>query len=236
MKKVIETFFDILYPRRCPVCHDIAVPRGHRICITCRDKLKPITGPRCYKCSKPLTRGEQEYCKNCKTTHHFDQGLGIFSYGSVLRESMFQLKYGNRQEYGVFYGQLAAYYSKNQIRCWNPQIIIPIPLHKKKMTKRGYNQAEIIASALGKELGLKIDTRTLLRTVYTNPQKDLGYRERKENLEHAFEIKGKLPWKKILLVDDIYTTGATIDSAAKVLKNAGAEKVYFLTIGIGTDA
>ena len=108
MKKVIEIFLDILYPRRCPVCHDIVVPKGQRICVACRDKLKPITGPRCYKCSKPLACGEQEYCKNCKTTHHFDQGLGIFTYGSVLRESMFQLKYGNRQEYGVFYGQLAA--------------------------------------------------------------------------------------------------------------------------------
>lgn len=114
-------------------------------------------------------------------------------------------------------------------------MIIPIPLHKKKLAKRGYNQAELIASALGKELGIKTDTTVLKRKIYTKPQKDLSNRERKKNLEHAFETRGDLPWKRILLVDDIYTTGATIDEAAKILKKAGAEKVWFLTIGIGAD-
>lgn len=233
--KLFKAWIEILYPRHCPVCHDIAVPRGQKICTSCKEKLKPITGPRCYKCSKPLESREQEYCTDCQKPHHFDQGIGIFTYGSVLKESLFRLKYGNRQEYGIFYGQFAAQYSRKQIEIWNPQVIIPIPLHKKKLAKRGYNQAELIASALGRELGIKTDTTVLKRKIYTKPQKDLSNRERKKNLEHAFEVRGDLPWKRILLVDDIYTTGATIDEAAKTLKKAGAEKVWFLTIGIGAD-
>ena len=177
------------------MCHDIAVPVGQRICTTCRDKIKSITGRICYKCSKPLAHGEQEYCENCRQTDHFDQGIGIFTYAvQFFGESLFQLKYGNRQEYGVFYGQLAAYYSKNQIRCWNPQIIIPIPLHKKENGKTWSTiQAEIIAFCSWERTWTQHRTKTLLRTVYPYLQKDLGYRERKKNLEHAFERRGNSP-------------------------------------------
>lgn len=233
--KVLKDILDLIYPRHCPVCHRIAVPKGQKICLSCKEKLMPITGPRCFRCSKPLEYWEQEYCKDCRTLHHFDQGIGVFTYGSLLRESLYKLKYGNRQEYGMFYGQFAARYAKRQLEDWNIEIVIPIPLHRKKLARRGYNQAELIASALCKELGLEMDTKTLVRKVHTKPQKDLDHKERKKNMEHAFAVKRRIPWRSILLVDDIYTTGATMDAAAKVLKNAGAEKVYFLTVGIGTD-
>lgn len=235
-KKIKNIFLDILYPRHCPVCHDIAVPRGQKICTSCRGKLKPITGPRCFRCSKPLGNSEQEYCRDCERVRYFDQGMGIFPYSSVLQASLYWLKYGKRQEYGVFYGQVAAAYTNERIKEWGVEVIIPIPLHRKRMEKRGYNQAEIIAQAAGKRLGVPMDTRILKRAVNTKPQKELDAKQRKENLKNAFQVKKKFCEQRILLVDDIYTTGATIDAAAKVLKRAGAQKVYFLTIAIGTDA
>lgn len=180
IRKAGKLFLDMLYPRRCPVCHDIAVPGGSRICNVCREKLKPITGPRCFRCSKPLKREEQEYCKDCRKTRLFDQGIGIFPYGSVLQESLFKLKYGKRQEYGSFYGQIAAVYSREIIRNWGVEIIIPIPLHRKRMEKRGYNQAELIAEALGKTLCIPVDSRLMKRKVNTRPQKELDYREKAE--------------------------------------------------------
>ncbi|NSJ85192.1 ComF family protein [Blautia hansenii] len=225
----------MLYPRRCPVCHDIAVPGGSRICNVCREKLKPITGPRCFRCSKPLKREEQEYCKDCRKTRLFDQGIGIFPYGSVLQESLFKLKYGKRQEYGSFYGQIAAVYSREIIRNWGVEIIIPIPLHRKRMEKRGYNQAELIAEALGKTLCIPVDSRLMKRKVNTRPQKELDYRERKQNMKNAFFLKGENRYRRILLVDDIYTTGSTIEAAAELLKRNGAENVFFLTIAMGAD-
>ena len=234
IRKAGKLFLDMLYPRRCPVCHDIAVPGG-RICNVCREKLKPITGPRCFRCSKPLKREEQEYCKDCRKTRLFDQGIGIFPYGSVLQESLFKLKYGKRQEYGSFYGQIAAVYSREIIRNWGVEIIIPIPLHRKRMEKRGYNQAELIAEALGKTLCIPVDSRLMKRKVNTRPQKELDYRERKQNMKNAFFLKGENRYRRILLVDDIYTTGSTIEAAAELLKRNGAENVFFLTIAMGAD-
>jgi len=235
IRKAGKLFLDMLYPRRCPVCHDIAVPGGSRICNVCREKLKPITGPRCFRCSKPLKREEQEYCKDCRKTRLFDQGIGIFPYGSVLQESLFKLKYGKRQEYGSFYGQIAAVYSREIIRNWGVEIIIPIPLHRKRMEKRGYNQAELIAGALGKTLCIPVDSRLMKRKVNTRPQKELDYRERKQNMKNAFFLKGENRYRRILLVDDIYTTGSTIEAAAELLKRNGAENVFFLTIAMGAD-
>ena len=235
IRKAGKLFLDMLYPRRCPVCHDIAVPGGSRICNVCREKLKPITGPRCFRCSKPLKREEQEYCKDCRKTRLFDQGIGIFPYGSVLQESLFKLKYGKRQEYGSFYGQIAAVYSREIIRNWGVEIIIPIPLHRKRMEKRGYNQAELIAEALGKTLCIPVDSRLMKRKVNTRPQKELDYRERKQNMKNAFFLKRENRYRRILLVDDIYTTGSTIEAAAELLKRNGAENVFFLTIAMGAD-
>ena len=235
IRKAGKLFLDMLYPRRCPVCHDIAVPGGSRICNVCREKLKLITGPRCFRCSKPLKREEQEYCKDCRKTRLFDQGIGIFPYGSVLQESLFKLKYGKRQEYGSFYGQIAAVYSREIIRNWGVEIIIPIPLHRKRMEKRGYNQAELIAGALGKTLCIPVDSRLMKRKVNTRPQKELDYRERKQNMKNAFFLKGENRYRRILLVDDIYTTGSTIEAAAELLKRNGAENVFFLTIAMGAD-
>ncbi|MEY8276120.1 ComF family protein [Blautia marasmi] len=226
----------MVYPRRCPVCHDIAVPRGRAICRECLDKLVPIHGPRCFKCSKPLSDREAEFCYDCASKKHsYDRGISIFPYGSVLSQSLYQLKYHQRQEYGRFYGRYAAACAGEQIRLWGPEVLIPVPLHPKRMEKRGYNQAEIIAGEIGRILQLPVDTKTVVRRVNTKPQKELNDKERRSNLRSAFAVRQpKLPWKKILIIDDIYTTGSTVDGVSLALKAAGAEQVYFLTIAIGT--
>ena len=235
-KKIKNTFLDILYPRHCPVCHHIPENRGQKICGGCKERLKPVNGPRCYKCSKPLHDPGQEYCENCRSRSHlFEQGIGIFPYSTLLQESLYRLKYGKRQEYGTFYGELAAFYARKQIEKWQIQRIIPIPLHRKRMEKRGYNQAEIIAEALGKRLNLPVKKKQLKRKINTKPQKDLDPIQRRANMRGAFITKSDLQGENILLIDDIYTTGTTIDEAAGALKKAGAGGVYFLVIAIGAD-
>ena len=236
-KIIMNTFLDILYPRHCPVCHNIIGFRGQKICDSCREKLQPVTGPRCYKCSRPLSDPGQEYCRDCSSRRHFfEQGIGIFPYSTLLQQSLYKLKYEKRQEYGTFYGELGALWAKEQISRWKIDIIVPVPLHRKRLEKRGYNQAELIAEALGKRLALPVDKKLLKRKVNTRPQKDLGPAERKANLNNAFISKGRLEGGNVLLVDDIYTTGATVDEAARILKKAGADRVYFLVIAIGSGA
>lgn len=111
---------------------------------------------------------------------------------------------------------------------------MPVPLHPSRKRKRGYNQAQILAEEIGKILEIPVDSKSLIRTRKTSPQKKLGHKERKKNLKHAFAVKHTFQTvKRVLLVDDIYTTGNTIDAVSNVLKQKGVENVYFLTISIG---
>lgn len=113
-------------------------------------------------------------------------------------------------------------------------MIVPIPLHRKKKRLRGYNQAEIVAKHLGEMMGIPVDSRSVIRSRYTRPQKELNDKERKQNLKHAFSVTGQWKnYKTVLVIDDIYTTGSTIDTVAEELKSRGVQKVCFLTISIG---
>lgn len=120
------------------------------------------------------------------------------------------------------------------LRSWNPDALVPIPLHKTRKRKRGFNQAQLLAEKLGEILEIPVEKRILERTKKTGPQKELNDVQRRANLKNAFQVRqNDVRLKRIVLVDDIYTTGSTIDAAAAVLLEHGAEKVYFLTICIG---
>jgi len=208
--------------------------------LICREKIQPITEPRCKICSKNLYNEQEEYCYDCNSKpHHFDQGLGIFPYDIVMKESLMKFKYHGRKEYGQFYGKMAVLHGGKWIHDWDPQVILPVPIHKKRYRKRGYNQAEVIAVRIGKYMGIPVRSDVICRTQDTAPQKELNRKQRKKNLEEAFGIcEGQeagetLPWESVLIVDDIYTTGSTIDSISKKLKRRGVKHVYFLTICIG---
>ena len=112
-------------------------------------------------------------------------------------------------------------------------LVIPIPLHRRRQKIRGYNQTRILAEAISRITNIPMKDNVLARIKYTDPQKQLNDKERRRNIKGAFIVRKEVWGKKIVLIDDIYTTGSTLDEAAKVLYKAGAEKVYFLTISIG---
>ena len=113
------------------------------------------------------------------------------------------------------------------------ELIVPVPLHRKKMRIRGYNQAALLAEVLGEITGISVDEDILVRVKNTKPLKQLNDKERRRSIRGAFSVRKSVWAKTIVLIDDIYTTGSTLDEAAQVLLKAGAEKVYFLTISIG---
>ena len=238
-KRPGEIFFvsRLLWPEVCPFCE-----RVYRagICPECQIELKKlqIKEPRCMKCGKPVRYQEQEYCYDCMhTVHFYDRGFSIWLHKSLVKQSIYQFKYHNRRCYGFYYGEIMADLYKEMIQTMqikNPDVIIPIPLHKKRRRIRGYNQAEIVADHLGRKIGVSVETKWLFRKNNTNPQKTLNRKARWKNLDQAFEVSDDFcPVRTVLLVDDIYTTGSTIDSVAKVLKAKGVQSVYFLTISIG---
>ncbi len=187
------------------------------------------------KCGKPLKSEEQEYCRDCAGhVRAFHQGKSMWVHKQPVSGAVYQFKYHNKRCFGsVFAEEMAAAY-EDQIRRWGIQEIIPVPLHPSRQRKRGYNQAQILAEELGKRWNIPVSSQAVRRVKKTVPQKELNDRERIRNLKGAFGVSKE--WRcigNVLIVDDIYTTGNTIHRVASVLKKAGAQKVFFLTISIG---
>lgn len=231
---ILGILMEWLYPKRCIGCYGLLEDEEADCCQLCYNEFKIITKGYCEKCGK-LHEREEAICFDCrKVSHSFEAGRGVFVYEGLIKKSLFGLKFFKHTWLGYGFGRiLAGYYRQENL--WNVDLIVPVPLHLFRFMERGYNQAEIIAKNLGQDLKIPCNSRILSRAKVTRPQKDLTDDERFHNLKLAFKVKNReeIVGKKILLIDDIYTTGATIDSCAKALLDEGASKVYFLTLAIG---
>lgn len=230
---MIRLFKELLYPRRCVVCDD-AAPFGKMICPECDGYLTYIAGARCVRCSKKLMENEQELCSDCKRIKHlYTSGIALYEYSPVSR-SIYRFKYGGRQEYADYFSQQMASQLGRTILSWNPDYMIPVPLHKSKLVERGFNQSALLAKKLSDILKIPYSEKMIIRRRKTTPMKELTSRERQINLKNAF-IMGDFDVKlcTIVIIDDIYTTGSTIDSMTEVLLSHGASKVYFVALSIG---
>lgn len=236
-ESMLEKLINAFFPAVCPICGKI--PAGeNKVCKECRKNIVVIGEPKCIKCGKPLVTREKLYCKDCSRKKHiFEKGVAVFEYSGVFRESIYRFKYGNAREYADFYGSTAARIYKRTFEEWNIGVIIPVPMYHKKEIRRGYNQAQVFAESVSHHTRIVLDEKCLIRKKATMPQKELSHEMRKENLSKAFAADSERVkrYRNVLLVDDIYTTGSTIDACGKVLLAAGAEKVYFLCVSTGKD-
>lgn len=226
---------DLVFPARCPIC-DKPAPFPEIICPACREKPVPVEAPRCLKCGKHIEDEREEYCRGCRlTVHEFEQGRGMFLYRSAAA-SIYRFKYAGRQEYARFYAEQIVKNLGKVIRRWKPDALVPVPIHFTRKRERGYNQAEVLAGEIGKRMGIPVRADLLRRVKKTMPQKLLDEAERQNNLKRAFKIdRNDVELKRVIIVDDIYTTGSTIDACAAELKRAGTEKIYFITAAIGKE-
>lgn len=231
---VTEFVKNLLFPRRCPLC-DQVIPMDRLVCETCSGKLPYLREPLCKKCGKSLGDVRQEYCRDCiRKKHTFLAGRAVFAYEGRMKESLYRFKYSNRREYSAFYAKEAAKVRGDWIRRCGVEAIIPVPLHRKRRQKRGYNQAEVFARELGERMDLPVCANLVSRVKNTRPQKELNQAERQKNLKKAFIINRSIvQLNRVLLVDDIYTTGSTVDAVAQALRDAGVKEVYVLCISIG---
>lgn len=226
-------WLDLIFPRRCTIC-DKVLPLGKKeICDLCRVKLQYLTQDTCFRCGKPV-KSEEEYCYDCRhKPHFFRQGAALFPY-EYVRKSLYRYKYAGRQEYAEFYGKHMAIRFREKIKEWRPEALVPVPLHKRKQKLRGYNQAELIAHRLSVIWNIPVVSNLVIRTKNTRPMKEIDGTERQNNLKKAFK-KGKndVELNTIIIIDDIYTTGSTIDAVAEVCLEAGVKEIYFLAVSIG---
>ena len=231
---IFERVMDLIYPRRCPICQEIVVEeKVHKECLK---RLEYVEEPLCKKCGKPIFSEEAEYCFDC-TTHEksFSQGRAVWVYNDAVEQSIYEYKYKGKREFVKFYVDEMLMTWGKWIKRISPDLILPVPLSKKKERIRGFNQAGLLGAGVGRSLEITVGDHILIRNRNTEPQKSLGPKERYENLSKAFEIVDERPvqGKRILLVDDIYTTGSTMEACSRVLLQAGADSIFFITLCIG---
>lgn len=227
----------ILYPVRCPICGKIP-PFGTCVCPGCYQSVTFVEQPYCYSCGKPLSAPEEEYCYDCR--HHpksFTAGFALAVYDQITKPSLSAIKYHNRRQYLSFYVDETVRTYGSVFTSLHLDAVLPVPIHKKRRKQRGFNQAALFAAQLGRHLCIPVYDSVLIRKVNTLPQKNLSPEKRLENLQQAFalhpELKGQLPFERVLLVDDIYTTGATMEALTRILIAAGVKHVYIFSICIG---
>ena len=237
-----DIILDLLFPQKpyCISCNALLKTGESLICSDCASKVIPITLPVCTKCGKPLDTGMSspnhfsKICSDCREAgHRFIQARSYGQYEGVLKRLIFEFKYRRRPDIAGFLGEKMTQ-TLDKLP-WPPfDYIVPVPLHRKRLQERGYNQALLLAKVISKTTGIPIYC-CLVREKPTEHQTLLDKRLRQKNLEEAFTTipRPKLSGKKILLIDDVYTTGSTADACTKAILCAGAEKTYILTCARG---
>lgn len=234
---IIDIVLKILYPPRCAGCdkilEEMEIKSG--FCKACRAIIKPTTGATCMKCGKILSNDAVQFCPDCVSkTRGFRQAKAIFEYSGPIKDAMYRFKYSNRRTMADDFANTALDYHGRWIKQVKPKLIVPVPMFKNKQRKRGYNQAELFARALSKNTGIPVDSDLIIRNRNTTALKLLDPIERRQTLRQAFRGTKRFRHKAdILLVDDIFTTGATVDEVIKTLRQAGAGEVYCLFICTG---
>ncbi|MBE5959048.1 MAG: ComF family protein [Lachnospiraceae bacterium] len=226
----------MFFPNTCPVCGKVMPVGNIDICRKCISKARYIREPRCKKCGRMLEKEEYVYCDECKIIpHQFEQGVSVFVHTGDIRNSIYDFKYKNRRDYAEFFAMEAKKNLGRYIRKWNVDVVVPVPVYPKKEIKRGYNQAGEFGKRISEIMNIPYDDKLLIRKINTAPQKELSDYMRYVNLKGVFGVDTEKikKYQRVLIVDDIYTTGATVDACANVLRKAGIGKVYFLCISAG---
>ena len=227
-----ETIKDLLFPLRCPVCDEPA-GGGRYICRECFQKLRFIKEPYCLTCGKALT-DESEYCRDCMNRkHYFNKGVSVFEYGSIS-DSLFRFKNSGRADYSKFYARAMVERHGDFIRAVSPDALIPVPIHRSKLLKRGYDQSLVLCKEISDLTKIPVNDQLIMRSKKTVPLKELGLKERQNNLKGAFKLgTDDVKLKTIMIVDDIYTTGSTIDEISRTVLAGFSCEIYFITLTVG---
>lgn len=232
---VIAAFLEAVFPSKCIVCQEV-LPFGssHVHCEPCGSELKVISSNVCQCCGKPVER-DKHLCHDCsERKHSYLQGCAVWIYEGVICDLIYQFKTKDALYLGNYFADQLA--NKFGLQKW-PQIdmICSVPLHPLKLRQRHYNQSGILADELGKRLHIPVNNRLLRRVKYTKGQKALSDFDRVNNVQAAFiaNIEGNWQGIRVLIVDDVYTTGNTMDACASALKARGVQEIYFMTLAIG---
>jgi ComF family protein len=230
-RAVLRHVVDFALPPRCPGCGEI-VPEPHRFCLACWRSLAFLGEPCCALCGLPFEHGGggEALCGRCLAEPpRFDRLRAAVGYGETARKVALKLKYGGRPGLA---GTLARFMARQLERGGAEAVLVPVPLHRWRIWKRGYNQSALIASALSRLSAVPTELDALRRVRATPVLRGLNRRERALAVRGAFRVtaagKAALAGRRAILVDDVFTSGATANACARALKRAGAAGVEVL--------
>jgi len=214
--------------------------KGAAFCARCRGEFPEIGSPLCPVCGRPFVSesGEDHWCEACmRKPPAYDALRAPFLFDGLIMEAIHKFKYGPRPHLGRSLGPLLADFADKWTENLNGLLVFPVPLHPRRLRERGFNQSLILARHVAARLGGKLDFMNLRRTRHTRPQTGLGRDDRKKNVRRAFGLEDPAAVKKCnaLLIDDVATTGNTLNECAGVLKRAGCESVRCLVLARAAD-
>lgn len=224
---------DLLLPPVCSACRR-PVARAHALCAACWSGLQPIERPYCERLGIPFGYDIGEGALSAEAIADppvFDRARAAVLFEGPARDLVHALKYHDRTETARLIGRMTARAGAEILG--DADLLVPLPLHRHRLWTRKFNQAALIALEVGRASGVTVDASALLRIRPTRPQVGLGERERVENVRGAFRVpagrKAAIAGRRVVLVDDVLTTGATVSAATRALKRAGAARVDVLT-------
>ncbi len=235
-----RTALDAVFPRRCPVCDRAVRPFGRLICRECEEDLFPRMlseqDALCCCCGRPLADPRAEFCRGCEgVTHACRRGGAAYRYRDVSG-ALYRLKYEGRAEYADWMGEQMADCLLRNFAGERIDALTPVPVSKERARRRGYNQASLLARRISAITGIPVHEEYLIRREDTAVLREMGALDRRSKIKNAFiapidDVKSKI----IVLIDDIYTTGATVDACAAQLLQRGAGTVYYVAFAVGED-
>ncbi|MGA7216388.1 MAG: ComF family protein [Terrimicrobiaceae bacterium] len=232
---VFETLGGLFFPSHCAGCSEAI--RSGWLCRTCADSLTPVRPPRCEACSQPYSGLLDSFvCSNCRgRAFHFVCTVAVMQSRGIVRDLIHRFKYGGEVWLGSLLGDFLAQGLRDpRLRGRSFDAVVSVPLHPLRKREREFNQAEVLGRELARKSGLAF-CEALERLRYTVTQTHFDRRRRMQNLQNAFKVRrnAAVQGKDLLLVDDVLTTGSTLDECARVLLEAGAQSVRGLTVARG---
>ncbi|MCK5576776.1 MAG: ComF family protein [Dehalococcoidales bacterium] len=225
LAKLGRTALSLLFPLWCLGCGR----EGVLICPSCRSQLPRITPPICLRCGLPKTEGTA--CPDCSDQQPAIDGVRApFRFEGIVRRAIHELKYRNLRAAAEPLSELLGHYLMGNHT--PAEVLVPVPLHQKRLRERGYNQSELLAAGLSKRSGLPVSAGCLIRLRHSLPQaQTASVSDRQKNVATAFACRDRrMQGKKVLLIDDVATSGATLNACAAALKASGAISVWGLTL------
>ena len=234
----LRALLDLLFPPLCHVCRTFIPNAGDLfICADCLDKITFLSSPLCSSCGAPFaTEGGIDHTCGACVLHppsHLSRSATLFA--GPVQDLIHSFKYGNRvhlcQPLGLLIATSLEGFRSESV----PDVIIPVPLHRKRLRQRGFNQSQLIGEVLKKRWKVPLEVANLRRIRWTEPQTTLDAKGRVSNVAGAFAVKDPrtVEGKRVLLVDDVFTTGSTIRECAEALREAGAAAVFAVTVARG---